>query len=94
LFSGPYTKDEFEQDLLALSPREAESRRELWMLCEVFRSIEDVGKHVPEYVLPLLQKVLDTPSDERAAWLRNLRHLLLEDMAARWKEARSRTRHR
>ena len=94
LFPAPYRKEEFERDLLTFPPQEAESRRELWTLCEVFQSIEDVEKHVPDYVLPLLHKVLDKPSNERAEGFRDLRHLLLEDMAARWKVGRSRTRNR
>ena len=81
LFPVPYTKEEFERELLTLPPREAESRRELWTLCEVFQSIKDDGKSVPAYVLPMLQAVLEKASGERAQGFRDLRHFLLEELA-------------
>jgi hypothetical protein len=100
LFPAPYTKEEFEQELLTFPSREAESRRELWTLCEVFQSIEDVGNRVPDYVLPMFETILDRPSDERAEGFRDLRNLLLEELAERGKtdplrwQSRSNGRHR
>ena len=42
LLPPPITKEEFERDLLTLSPREAESRRQFWTLCDVLQGLEDL----------------------------------------------------
>jgi hypothetical protein len=78
LFPPPITKEEFEQELLTLPPREANSRREFWILCDVLQGLEGVRCPPPDWFVPMLNEVLERPSDDRAEGLRHLRHLVLE----------------
>jgi hypothetical protein len=74
------TKEEFERELLTLAPKEAESRREFWTLCEALQAMTDTRCQPPDWFLESLQEVLQQPSDERAEPWRQLRHRLLEHM--------------
>lgn len=88
------TKQEFEQELLTLPRREADSRREFWTLCDALQALEDVRCPPPGWFIPMLTEVIERPSDDRADGLRNLRHLILEHLADYQKQRRLAKRER
>lgn len=92
LFPPPITKEEFERELLTLPPREADSRRELWTLCDVLQGLEDVRCPPPDWFIPMLNEVLERSSADRAEGLRNLRHLVLEHLTEYQQKSHSATR--
>ena len=80
LLQEPITKEEFERELLILAPKEAESRREFWTLCEALQAMTDTKCPPPDWFLDSFNEVLQQPSEERAEPWRDLRHRLLEHM--------------
>jgi hypothetical protein len=93
LLQEPITKEEFERELLTLAPKEAESRREFWTLCEALQAMTDTQCPPPDWFLESFKDVLQQPSEERAEPWRDLRHQLLEHMGEFQREPRA-TRHR
>lgn len=92
LLQKPVTKKQFELELLGLSPKEAQSRREFWTLCEALQAMEDTRCPPPDWFMPIFLQVLERASDERAEPWRDLRHSLLEHMGE-YQKQRSRMRH-
>jgi hypothetical protein len=94
LLQEPMTKEEFERELLTLAPKEAQSRREFWTLCEALQAMTDTRCPPPIWFIDSFNEVLEQPSDERAKPWRELRHRLLEHMGEFQKEPRAtRGRH-
>ncbi len=94
LLQEPLTKEEFERGLLTLDPKEADSRREFWTLCEALQAMTDTKCPPPNWFMDSFKEVLDQPSEERAEPWRDLRHRLLEHMGEFQKEPRAtRNRH-
>ncbi len=94
LLQEPMTKEEFERELLTLPPKEAESRREFWTLCEALQAMEDTKCPPPGWFIESFNEVLQQPSDERAQPWRELRHRLLEHMGELQRDSRAtRQRH-
>ena len=88
LFEERITKEQFERELLSLPPKEADSRREFWTLCEALQATEDTKCPPPDWFLESFNKVLEHPSDKRAEPWRELRHRLLEHMGEFQREPR------
>ena len=80
LFEEPITKEQFERELLSLPPKEADSRREFWTLCEALQAMEDTKCPPPDWFIESFKKVLEYASEVRAEPWRELRHRLLEHM--------------
>jgi hypothetical protein len=80
LLQEPITKEQFERELLNLRPKEADSRREFWTLCEALQAMEDTKCPPPDWFIESFKKVLEYRSEERAEPWRELRHRLLEHM--------------
>ncbi len=94
LLQEPITKEEFARELLTLPPKEAESRREFWTLCEALQAMEDTRCPPPDWFIEAFNEVLQQPSEERAQPWRELRHRLLEHMGELQRESRAtRQRH-
>jgi len=93
LLQEPITKEEFERELLSLPPKEADSRREFWTLCEALQAMDDTKCPPPDWFIESFKEVLECPSDERAEPWRELRHRLLEHMGQFQREPRA-TRQR
>jgi hypothetical protein len=93
LLQEPITKEQFERELLRLPPKEADSRREFWTLCEALEAMEDTKCPPPEWFIESFNKVLEHPSEERAESWRELRHRLLVHMGEFQREPRA-TRQR
>lgn len=93
LLQQPMTKEAFEGELLSLPPKEAESRREFWTLCEALQAMEDTRCPPPGWFLESFKEVLQQPCDESAEAWRELRHRLLEHMGEFQREPRA-TRQR
>ncbi len=89
LLQEPFTKEEFESELLTLTPNEAECRREFWTLCEALQAMTNTKCPPPEWFPELFDEVLQQPSEERAKPWRDLRHRLLEHMGEFQKEPRA-----
>ena len=66
LLQEPITKEQFERELLGLPPKEANSRREFWTLCEALQAMEDTKCPPPDWFTESFKEVLEYPSDERA----------------------------
>ena len=93
LLEEPITKEQFERELLSLPPKEADSRREFWTLCEALQAMEDTKCPPPDWFIESFKRVLEYPSEERAEPWRELRHQLLEHMGEFQREPRA-TRQR
>ena len=93
LFEEPITKEQFERELLSLPPKEADSRREFWTLCEALQAMEDTKCPPPDWFIESFKKVLEYASEVRAEPWRELRHRLLEHMGEFQREPRA-TRQR
>jgi hypothetical protein len=88
LLQEPITKEQFERELRALPPREADSRREFWTLCEALQAMEDTKCPPPDWFIESFNKVLEYASEKRAEPWRELRHRLLEHMGEFQREPR------
>ncbi len=93
LLQEPITKEQFERELLSVPPKEADSRREFWTLCEALQAMEDTRCPPPDWFIESFKKVLKYPSEERAEPWRELRHRLLEHMGEFQREPKA-TRRR
>jgi len=93
LLQEPITKEQFERELRSVPPREADSRREFWTLCETLQAMEDTKCPPPDWFIESFKEVLENPSEERAEPWRELRHRLLEHMGDFQREPRA-TRQR
>lgn len=93
LLQQAITEEEFEGELLSLPPKEAESQREFWTLCEALQAMEDTRCPPPGWFVDSFNEVLQQPSEERAQPWRDLRHRLLEHMGEFQREPRA-TRQR
>ena len=80
LLQEPITKEQLERELLRLPPKEADSRREFWTLCEALQAMEDTKCPPPDWFIESFKSVLEYPSEERAEPWRELRHQLLGHM--------------
>ena len=89
LLEEPITKEQFERELLSVPPKEADSRREFWTLCEALQAMEDTRCPPPDWFVFSFKKVLEHPSEERAEPWRELRHRLLEHMGEFQREPRA-----
>jgi hypothetical protein len=89
LLQEPITKEQFERELRSVPPREADSRREFWTLCEALQAMEDTKCPPPDWFIESFNEVLEYPSDERAEPWRELRHRLLEHMGEFQREPRA-----
>ena len=67
LLQEPITKEQFERELLTLPPKEADSRREFWILCEALQAMEDTNCSPPDWFIESFNDVLEHPSEERAS---------------------------
>jgi hypothetical protein len=93
LLQEPVTKEQFERELLSLPPKEADSRREFWTLCEALQAMEDTKCPPPDWFIESFNNVLEHPSEYRAEPWREVRHRLLEHMGEFQREPRA-TRQR
>lgn len=89
LLQEPITKKQFERELLSLPPREADSRREFWTLCEALQAMEDTKCPPPDWFIESFKEVLKYPSEERSEPWRELRHRLLEHLGEFQREPRA-----
>ena len=89
LLQEPITKEQFERELLSLPPREADSRREFWTLCEALQAMEDTKCPPPDWFIESFKEVLKYPSEEQAEPWRELRHRLLEHLGEFQREPRA-----
>jgi hypothetical protein len=94
LLQQPLTKEEFEKELVGLSPAEADSRREFWTLCEALQAMENTKCPPPDWFVESFSRIIEYPSDERAEPWRELRHRLLEHMGEFQREPRATRRSR
>jgi len=92
LLQEPIAKEQFERELLSLPPKEVDSRREFWTLCEALQAMEDTKCPPPDWFIESFKEVLEHRSEERAEPWRELRHRLLEHMGEFQREPRA-TRH-
>ena len=51
LLEEPITKEQFERELLSLPPKEVDSRREFWTLCEALQAMEDTKCPPPDWFI-------------------------------------------
>lgn len=82
LLQTPVTKEDFERGLLTLPPKEAESRRKFWTLCEALQAMEDIRCPPPDWCIPTLNETLDGKIENRAEGFRAVRNRLIDYMAA------------